>query len=72
MMQEDKLTSWVEIMTKKNKLISKLDMANISKSNWKIDMTKKHNMKKDVAMSIEDAQRKNMASPQNKLKCSKN
>jgi hypothetical protein len=55
MMQEDKLTSWVEIMTKKNKLISKLDMANISKSNWKIDMTKKHNMKKDVAMSIEDA-----------------
>jgi len=55
MTQEDKLTSQVDIVTKKNKLISKLDMANISKSNWKIDMTKKHNMIKDMAMSIEDA-----------------
>jgi hypothetical protein len=55
MTQEDKLISQVDIVTKKNKLISILDMANISKSNWKIDMTKKHNMIKDMAMSIEDA-----------------
>jgi hypothetical protein len=42
-------------MTKKNKLINKFDMANDGKSSWRIDMTKKHNIIKDVAMSIEDA-----------------